>query len=280
MQMQISWRKRMSRAIRGRFRSSVLSNHGIGIVASSKNGLLVVDPRDFSVSRSLLSGGSYDWPEVCWLSRLVNADSRLVFVGAHLGALLIPIALRSGARNIVAFEPSPQNHRLLRMNLSLNDLSTVVVHHAAVGDRQGQVGFTQNPINSGNSRVSSSGEVTVPVTTLDAALPADSMGIDLMVMDVEGFEAHAIRGGAKALGQTRYFYVEYAPEQLVEQGTTPAEFIELVAAKFSSMYLKTDTPRFFPDKTYVDYLRNLPLQRGVLLNLLFSNDLTPGTGAP
>jgi FkbM family methyltransferase len=86
------------------------------------------------------------------------------------------------------------------MNLSLNDLSTVVVHHAAVGDRQGQVGFTQNPINSGNSRVSSSGEVTVPVTTLDAALPADSMGIDLMVMDVEGFEAHAIRGGAKALG--------------------------------------------------------------------------------
>jgi FkbM family methyltransferase len=243
--MQISWRKRISRAIRGHFRSTVLSNHGIGIVTSSRNGLLVVDPRDFSISRSLLQAGAYDWPEVCWLAQRVAAHSRLVFVGAHLGALLIPIAVRSGARNIVAFEPSPQNHRLLKINLSLNDLSTVVVHHAAVGDREGQIGFTQNAINSGNSRVSSNGEVTVPVTTLDSALPVDSTGIDLLVMDVEGFETHAIRGGAQTLERTRYFYVEYAPDQLAEQGSSPAEFIELVAAKFSSMYLRADTPGSF-----------------------------------
>jgi FkbM family methyltransferase len=276
--MQTSWRKRMSRAIRGQLRSTVLSNHGIGIVTSSRNGLLVVDPRDFGVSRSLLRSGSYDWPEVCWLSQLVTADSRLVFVGAHLGALLIPIALRSGARNIVAFEPSPQNHRLLRMNLVLNDLSAVVVQHAAAGDREGHVGFTQNDSNSGNSRVSSSEGITVPVTTLDSALPVDSMGIDLVVMDVEGFEAHAIRGGTRTLERTRYFYVEYAPDQLAEQGSTPAEFIDLVAAKFSSMYLRADTPRFFPAKTYVDYLRELPLRRGLLMNLLFSNNPTPYFG--
>lgn len=265
----------MSRAIRGHFRSAVLSNHGIGIVTSSRNGLLVVDPKDFSISRSLLQGGSYDWPEVCWLAQRVAAHSRLVFVGAHLGALLIPIAMRSGARNIVAFEPSPQNHRLLKMNLSLNELSTVVVHHAAIGDREGQIGFTQNTVNSGNSRVSSDGEVTVPVTTLDSALPVDPTGIDLLVMDVEGFETHAIRGGAQTLERTRYFYVEYAPDQLVEQGSSPAEFIELVATKFSSMYLRADTPRFFPDKMYVNYLKNLPSRRGLLLNLLFSNDPTP-----
>jgi FkbM family methyltransferase len=278
--MQISWRKRMSRAIRGHFRSSVLSNHGVGIVTSSQNGLLVVDPRDFGVSRSLLRGGSYDWPEVCWLSQLVTADSRLVFVGAHLGALLIPIALRSGARNIVAFEPSPRNHRLLRMNLTLNDLSAVVVHHAAAGDREGPIGFTQNDSNSGNSRVSSSEGITVPVTTLDSTLPADSTGIDLMVMDVEGFEAHAIRGGTRTLEHTRHFYVEYAPDQLAEQGSASSEFIELVATKFSSMYLQADTPRFFPDKTYVDYLRDLPVRRGLLLNLLFSNNPTPHFGRP
>jgi FkbM family methyltransferase len=278
--MQTSWRKRMSRAIRGHLRSSVLSNHGVGVVTSSQNGLLVVDPRDFGVSRALLRAGSYDWPEVCWLSQLVTADSRLVFVGAHLGALLIPIALRSGARNIVAFEPSPQNHRLLRMNLTLNDLSAVVIHHAAAGDREGHIGFTQNDSNSGNSRVSSSERMTVAVTTLDSALPADSAQIDLVVMDVEGFEAHAIRGGTRTLERTRYFYVEYAPDQLAEQGSTPEEFIELVAAKFGSMYSRADSPRFFPDKTYVDYLRELPLRRGLLMNLLFSNNPTPYFGRP
>ncbi len=93
-------------------------------------------------------------------------------------------------------------------------------------------------------------------------------------MDVEGFEVHAIRGGARVLAQTRYFYVEYAPEQLLEQGSSPAEFIDSVAANFSSMYLQGETPQFFPARTYADYLSNLPPRRGLLLNLLFCNDAT------
>jgi hypothetical protein len=133
--MQVSLRKRISRAIRGRFRSGILSNHGIGVIASTQNGLLAVDPRDFNVSRSLLKSGSYDWPQICWLARLLTPESRIVFVGAHLGSILIPIALRSGARRIVAFEPSPRNHQLLKINLALNSLNDVVVHNAAVGDR-------------------------------------------------------------------------------------------------------------------------------------------------
>jgi len=272
--MQVPWRKRISRAIRGRFRSAVLSKHGFSVLASTRNGLLAVDPRDFGVSRTLLRGGSYDWSEVCLLSRLINEDSKLVFVGAHLGALLIPIALRSGARKILAFEPSPNNHRLLKINLALNDLNAVVVHNAAVGEREGQVSFTQNPINSGNSRVSSEGDVTVPVMTLDSAIPSGA--IDLLVMDVEGFEVYAIRGGSSALSRTRYFYAEYAPEQLEEQGSNPTEFIHTAADHFSSMYLQTaNTLQFFPAKTFVQYLANLPTRRGLLLNLLFSNDTTP-----
>jgi FkbM family methyltransferase len=273
--MYVPLRKRISRAIRGRLRSSLLSNHGIGVLTSTKNGLLVVDPRDFGVSRSLLSVGAYDWPEVCWLAQRIERHSRVVFVGAHLGALLIPIALQTGVRNIVAFEPSPQNYRLLKMNLALNGLSGVEVHNAAAGDREGQIGFTQNEINSGNSRISQSGAVVVAVTTLDSALQADQTAIDLIVMDVEGFEVHALRGGLETLGRSRSLYVEYAPEQLVEQGSTPAEFVELVATKFSSMHLAGDIPRFFPARTYMQYLSTLPPRRGLLLNLLFSNDPQP-----
>jgi FkbM family methyltransferase len=274
--MQVSWRKRMSRAIRGRFSSTVLSKHGFGVLASTRNGLLAVDPRDFGVSRTLLRGGSYDWPEVCLLSGLINQDSRLVVVGAHLGALLIPIALRSGARRIVAFEPSPNNYRLLKINLALNDLNAVAVHHAAAGNREGAIGFTQNSINSGNSRVSSLGDVMVPVTTLDSVLLPDATPVDLLVMDVEGFEVYAIRDGQRVLAETRYFYVEYAPEQLEEQGSSPAEFINSVADHFQSMYLQHgNTLRFFPARTYIDYLTHLPPQRGRLLNLLFCNHTAP-----
>lgn len=273
--MKISWRKKISRTIRGNLWSLKLSNHGVGVVAQTKNGLLVVDPRDFGVSRSLLSKGTYDWTAISWLAPLLERQSRMVFVGAHLGALLVPLALQSGSRNIVAFEPNPATHRLLGMNLALNGLADVTVHRLAVGDRKGSIGFTHNRLNSGNSRVSQTGEVVVDVTTLDSALYPDASTVDLLVMDTEGFEVHAIRGGTQTLARTRYFYVEYAPEQLVEQGSTPEEFIESVAGQFESMYLPGEPARFFPSRSYVKYLRELPQRRGLLLNLLFANDGAP-----
>jgi len=38
------------------------------------------------------------------------------------------------------------------------------------------------------------------------------------------------------------------------------------------MYVNDDPPQFFPDRTYVEYLKRLPPKRGLLLNLLFSRD--------
>jgi FkbM family methyltransferase len=274
--MFVPWRIRVSRKIRGYLRSLTLSKSGIGVVADTQNGVLIVDPRDFGVSSSLLKWGAYDWTSVAWLLPLLNQESRIVFAGAHLGALLVPIALRSGSREIVAFEPAPRNHRLLQLNLALNGLTNVLVQQCAVGDCEGSLRFTQNAINTGNSRVSQAGEVVVPVTTLDAALPpANWPHTDLLVMDTEGFEVHAMRGAQHFLEQTRYFYVEYAPEQLAEQGSSTQQFLELAAGRFESMYLQGREPKFFASRSYLQYLKEVPPRRGLLLNLLFSNEARP-----
>lgn len=272
--MHIAWRRQMTRVLRAWLRSLSLWNHGLCLVAQTRNGLLAVDPRDFGVSSALLRDGAYDWNGVLWLSALLDPASRLVFVGAHLGSLLVPLALRSGARHIVAFEPSPANHRLLQMNLRLNGLADVTLHQMAIGDREGTLRFTQNRLNTGNSHVSAAGEVVVQSTTLDAALPPGP--VDLLVMDTEGFECHAVRGGARTLGETRYLHVEYAPDQLAEHGSTAAELIEWLMGLFPSMYLQeAGGARFFPSGTYASYLRRLPARRDLLLNLLFSKDRVP-----
>jgi FkbM family methyltransferase len=272
--MHVPWRKRISRIIRGKLRASVLSSHGEGILANSKNGLLIVDPRDFGVSRSLLNHGSYDWEAIEWLARTLDSRSRIVVVGAHLGAVLIPLAVRSQSQSIIAFEPSPRNHRLLTLNLVLNGLHAVSVRRCAAGNSQGVVRFTENQINSGNSRVSSNGNVEVEVSPLDRALPG-AEAISLLIMDTEGFEVQAMRGAGATLGRTDCFYVEFAPEQLIEQGSDPGEFIDLAAQHFTSMYVPGDPVRFFPDKTFVRFLRELPRSRGLLMNLLFTNDPEP-----
>ena len=274
--MHVSWRKRFSRLIRGNIRARIMGAHGDGILSRTKNGLLVVDPRDFAISRSLLKHGSYDWREIQWLARILNEQSSIVFVGAHIGSLLIPIARQSGSGRVIALEPSPRNHHLLKLNLLLNELNSVQVQRVAAGDSEGTVQFTENRINSGNSRVSKSGDVQVPVTRLDTLLNTEA-AVDLLVMDTEGFEVRAMRGAAGTLRRTSYFYVEFAPEQLTEQGSGPQEFIDTVAERFSSMYIPGNPTRFFADRSYVAFLRDLPMRKGLLLNLLFSNEQSART---
>ncbi|HKE92701.1 MAG TPA: FkbM family methyltransferase [Povalibacter sp.] len=273
--MKVHLHKRVSRSIRGRLRSRVLAECGIGIVAATRNGTLVVDPGDFNVARDLLERGEYDWSEVALLSRLVDSSSRIVFAGAHIGALLVPIVRSAGTRSVVAYEPSPRNHRMLRMNLLLNEIEGVAVENCAVGDAAGTVRFTENRINSGNSRISrDSGEIQVAVVTLDASLPTWPT-IDLLVVDVEGFEVNVMRGAPQTLARTQRLYSEFAPEQLQEQGSTVQEFVDLAAAHFSSVYVMGREPRFLRRDEFPAYLKGSSTRRGRLLNLLFTRDSQP-----
>jgi FkbM family methyltransferase len=278
--MKVPLLKWVSRQTRSRWRTKILATHGIAIVADTKNGLLAVQPGDFNVSRSLLQQGEYDWPQIAMLNSLVGASSRLIFAGAHIGALLIPIVRAAGTRTVIAFEPSPRNFKLLTMNLALNELGVVVARNTALGERPGTIRFTENRINTGNSRVAmSSGELHVPVDALDRTIPLEWESIDLIVMDVEGSEVAAMRGGRATLGRTQRLYVEFAPEQLQEQGNTTEEFVAIVKEFFKSAYVIDGSMRFVRAAEFSDYLIQSARRRGFLLNLLFTQDTEPAIAA-
>jgi FkbM family methyltransferase len=273
--------KRLSRQVRGRWRAKVLSTHGVALVADTKNGLLAVQPGDFNVSRALLERGEYDWAQIRLLSGLVGPESRLIFAGAHIGALLIPIVRAAGTRSVLAYEPSPRNHRLLTVNLVLNRIDGVVVSTAALGESSGSIRFTENLINTGNSRIDRrNGALEVPMETLDRSVPQDWTTIDLIVMDVEGGEVAAMRGAHGVLARTRHLYVEYAPDQLREQGSESGEFIALAGRYFKSAYIIDGSGKFVLAGDFAAYFSSLSPRRGLLINLLFTQDTEPaGPGA-
>src|SRR4029077_8418741 len=111
--MKNPYMKRLSRRLRGRWRERSLGEHGIAIFAETKNGRLCVHAGDFNVSRSLLQNGEYDWPQITWLKQVLDAQSRVVFAGAHIGAVLIPLARMAARPSVLAYEPSPRNFKLL-----------------------------------------------------------------------------------------------------------------------------------------------------------------------
>lgn len=273
--MKNPFRKRLSRYIRGRWREKALLRHGVAIVAETKNGLLAVQPGDFNVSRELLRHGEYDWPSIRWLRSLLRPKARLVFAGAHIGAILVPLVSACAESKALAFEPSPRNFQLLSMNLALNGLASVTARNVAIGEFKGQIAFTENHINTGNSRIArDGGEITVEVDTLDDAVPKEWDDIDLIVMDIEGSEVAAMRGAHRVLSATRYLYVEFAPEQLREQQSCAAEFVALAAKYFKSAYVVGSPIIFLGPGEFASHLQGLENREGLLLNVLFTKDMS------
>jgi FkbM family methyltransferase len=266
--------KRLSRRLRSRWSARSLGEHGIAILAETKNGRLAVPAGDFNVSRSLLQNGEYDWPQITWLKPLLDENSRLVFAGAHIGAVLIPLVTSAATRSVVAYEPSPRNFKLLAANLRLNGAAGVVMVNAALGERAGDIQFTENAINTGNSRVApNEGEITVELATLDATLPKEWERVDLIVMDTEGSEVAAMRGGTSTLAKTKNFYVEFSPQQLREQGSSAVEFAETVEKYFKSAYVFGAPILFLGPGRFSEYLKGLQDSRSLLQNILFTQDL-------
>jgi FkbM family methyltransferase len=253
----------------------MLGEHAVAIVAETKNGRLCVHAGDFNVSRSLRENGEYDWPQISWLKQLLHNESRVLFAGAHIGAVLIPLARISGTRSIIAYEPSPRNYQLLRMNLRLNDIVGVNILNTALGDRTGEIQFTENSINTGNSRVApADGEITVGLETLDRTTPQDWPSIDLIVMDTEGSEVSVMRGAQLCLARTKNLYVEFSPEQLREQGSSAIEFAATVEKYFKSAYVFGAPIQFLGPGTFAEHLKGLQHHRSLLLNVLFTQDLS------
>lgn len=271
--MKNPYLKLLSRRVRGRWRTKTLGAYGVAIVTETKNGLLAVQAGDFNVSRSLLSDGEYDWPQITWLKALLEPGSRLIFAGAHIGSVLVPLVRHAATRAVIAYEPSPRNFKLLSMNLRLNGMDGVVALNAALGERSGKIQFTENGINTGNSRVAAAdGEITVDMETLDRTVAADWDPIDLIVMDTEGSEVAAMRGGQATLARTRNLYVEFSPEQLGEQGSTAAEFVETAEKHFKSAYVFGAPILFLGPGQIAGHFKAVQDRRGLLLNVLFTQD--------
>jgi FkbM family methyltransferase len=133
-----------------------------------------------------------------------------VFVdcGANLGLWsLVAAPLVRDRGRVVAFEPNPQTAE--RLSRNAEQASGVIdVRAIAVTDRQGRVRL--DPGDGHNvSRVSPSGTIEVPATTLDRALDAAPTGIKI---DVEGEELAILKGARGVLESRPWLAIEFCAE--------------------------------------------------------------------
>jgi FkbM family methyltransferase len=236
----------------GKLRRWVIGPYGVAVLSRSENGLLLTPSGDFMVGRRLSFNGRYDPELLGFFLQRCKAAFQVLFVGAHVGALAVPVARR--VSKVAAVEPNPTTLDLLRINVVLNGLQNVEIHGFAAGDRNGEVSFLASRLNSGGSGLAM-GEwdrwayvydkpekITVQMKRLDDAF-TDAY-FDLIVMDIEGSEPLALRGMCNLLKRSRGLLIEVFESHLRDVAkVSNEEFLSLVAPFFDQAIILPEKPR-------------------------------------
>jgi FkbM family methyltransferase len=128
----------------------------------------------------------------------IGTREHFVDCGAHTGTVVAKLlgATDWNVASVHAFEPDAQNYEALN-KLMPYPLSFVHAHCSAVSDRSETLRFHQT--GTMGSHVSSSGGVEVPCVKLDDVVEDATF----IKMDVEGFEARALRGAAQLIARAK-----------------------------------------------------------------------------
>jgi FkbM family methyltransferase len=230
---------------RSRKRQAELGPYATAVLTETEHGKLLVAASDLEVGRSLAQHGEYGLDEVRYHLGYLNSSSRVLVVGTHVGALLVPLAMVVG--EVVGIEANPETFRFVQMNVLLNGLTNVKLFHLAAGDHDGEVDFLMHRCNTGASAVvagdiargdprefvDSPKIVKVPMRRLDDALTGHSF--DLVIMDIEGAEYAALQGMPKIMAASSQLQIEVIP-QLAESRAriTATQFADILSQHFVS----------------------------------------------
>jgi FkbM family methyltransferase len=154
------------------------------------------------------------------LARLSStAPLKTIFdVGANFGQTACRFAKAFPlAEMICSFEPVPTS--FMRLQEAVKSLPQVRTFNCALGDSPGTVQINVAPSAGSNSIKAikaATGNVAVSIDTLDNVCDSNQIeSVDLLKIDVEGFELPVLRGAIRRLsnGNIRYIYAEcvFAP---------------------------------------------------------------------
>jgi FkbM family methyltransferase len=197
------------------------------------------------VLRRLATGPSPVEPEAAALDDLLSDGGVCFDIGANFGLYTLTFAAGVGpAGRVFSFEPLPGPHAFLVRALRWLGVDNVTVSDRALGDRCGS-GEMSLPTRHGipvhgrsfitdearglgpNAEFGSEQRLLVELSTLDAVVRAAGLErVDLLKIDVEGYEPAVLRGAEWTLAHHRpMVMLEIERRHLVKFGVEPGDLV-------------------------------------------------------
>lgn len=189
--------------------------------ASLKNGhTFFVDLSENMCHRYFYDGElSNEEYSVAFFEKVLERGDVFIDIGANIGYFTVVGARLVGEQGTVyAFEPMPEALRVLKENI--RTVKNVKLFETALSDVTGASDFSVHKdgdtsslgVNHGAKRT-----IQVPLDTVDNSLKAENR-IDVIKIDVEGYELEVLRGAKAILAQHKpLLYFEFIPDYTKER---------------------------------------------------------------
>jgi len=168
---------------------------------------------------------------------LMEVRHTIIDIGANVGNVTLEAAKIVGSKGKVhSFEPDPENYVRLENNLNLNQFSNIIPNKLGLGDAAGTFMIASvNPNNKGMNRIMN--ETTnnfksrqIQVITLDTyVLEKKLHSVDIIKIDVEGFEYNVLKGGMKVINTFHpTLFIELDDNNLIDHGNSAKDLVRLL----------------------------------------------------
>lgn len=204
-------------------------------------GTLYLNPDDLVVSAAL-SLGVYEVFFTAALRKRLTKGMTVVDIGANLGYYTLIASAR--AERVIAFEPEQANANLLEKTLAYNQRDNITLIRKGLGEKTATLSLAVHPYNKGRHTFVNTDEkgvtsVEVEISTLDEELlKLGSPKIDLIKIDIEGWEAKAFRGATNTLqASSPIIMFEFAPQRIRAAGDDPLVMLDTLKALGYTLFI-------------------------------------------
>jgi len=156
---------------------------------------------DKNIENVIYERGVYELGTVSVLQDFLNTGNTFIDVGANIGWLSLVGAKQVGQNGkVLAFEPVPTTFDILKSNKTINNFNQIELYQFALGNKEETVTIYPEKENRGGASILNhqlNEGVKIEVKRLDD-LTINSK-INVIKIDVEGFELDVLKGGIKTI---------------------------------------------------------------------------------
>lgn len=184
---------------------------------------------------------------------LARQARTVVDIGVNNGWVLMNIAeiVSKNDGYVYGFEPHPGTYNRCIKNIQSSKLSNCKVFNLGCGDKPGELNMiSEKDTNSGENRIVSEVEVSdikgltkVRITTLDEHLK-DIQEVNLIKIDVEGFELHVLKGAVNILEKFKpTLFIEIDEKLLAANQSSPNDIFQFLQGNFNYRFVNASNDK-------------------------------------